>query len=54
MNQFVKDIINIQGLLRENLHKAQERMKTFADLKRSDREFNEGDEVFLRLHPYRQ
>ena len=29
-------------------------MKQITDLKRRDIEFNEGDLVFLRLHPYRQ
>ncbi|KAB1225090.1 Transposon Tf2-9 polyprotein [Morella rubra] len=41
-------------LLRENLHRAQNRMKKYADLKRTDREFNIGDFVYLRLQPYRQ
>lgn len=44
----------IQQLLKENLSKAQERMKWFADKKRSDREFTVGTEVFLKLQPYRQ
>lgn len=52
--RFVKDRIQIQQLLEDNLHKAQERMKLFADRKRSDREFIVGNEVFLRLQPYRQ
>ncbi|KAL0446046.1 UNVERIFIED_CONTAM: hypothetical protein Slati_1732500 [Sesamum latifolium] len=29
-------------------------MKTYADKKRTKREFQVGDEVFLRLQPYRQ
>ena len=29
-------------------------MKMFADRKRTDREFEEGDKVYLRLWPYRQ
>ncbi|KAL6329707.1 hypothetical protein AAG906_035355 [Vitis piasezkii] len=39
--------------LKLNLHQASNRMKQIADSKR-DIEFNEGDLVFLRLHPYRQ
>lgn len=52
--QFAKDRIQTLRLLKENLSKAQERMKVFADKKRTDREFNVGDEVFLKLQPYRQ
>ncbi|XP_027120413.1 uncharacterized protein [Coffea arabica] len=33
--------------------RAQERMKKYADEKRSEREFNKGDWVYLRLQPYR-
>ncbi|RVW24823.1 Transposon Tf2-12 polyprotein [Vitis vinifera] len=40
--------------LKLNLHQASNRMKQIADSKRRDIEFNEGDLVFLRLHPYRQ
>ncbi|XP_074373538.1 uncharacterized protein LOC141713869 [Apium graveolens] len=52
--QFAKDIIQTMRLPKNNLCKAQERMKVFADRKRTDREFNIGDEVFLKLQPYRQ
>ncbi|XP_026416929.1 uncharacterized protein LOC113312394 [Papaver somniferum] len=41
-------------LLREDLDKAQSRMKFFADKTRSDREFAVGDLVFLKLQPYMQ
>lgn len=54
LNQFVKDRLQMHQLLKENLLKAQERMKLFADRKRSDREFKVGDEVYLKLQPYRQ
>lgn len=40
--------------LREHLVKAQHRIKQFADLKRNEREFQVGDMVFLKLHPYKQ
>ncbi|CAN6678621.1 unnamed protein product [Malus baccata var. baccata] len=40
--------------LRENLHLAQECMRHFANKKRSEREFQVGDWVFLRLQPYLQ
>ncbi|KAL9462725.1 hypothetical protein AB3S75_000683 [Citrus x aurantiifolia] len=40
--------------LKQNLKMATNRMKQFADTKRRDVEFKEGDMVFLRLPPYRQ
>ncbi|XP_071905760.1 uncharacterized protein [Coffea arabica] len=41
-------------MLKQHLQLAQERMKKYADERRSEREFNEGDWVYLRLQPYRQ
>ncbi|KAL8116538.1 hypothetical protein AgCh_022890 [Apium graveolens] len=41
-------------LLKELLEKAQLRMKSFADNKRSKRVFEVGDLVYLKLQPYRQ
>lgn len=41
-------------VLKDNLVKARNRMKYFADLKRTDRSFNVGDWVYLKLQPYRQ
>jgi ribosomal protein L21E len=40
--------------LREQLLKAQARMKKWADLKRTERSFSVGDWVYLKLQPYRQ
>ena len=40
--------------VRENLHQAQNRMKQQVDQHRSERHFQEGDQVFLRLQPYKQ
>eukprot|EP00253_Pinus_taeda_P032510 PITA_32510 len=40
--------------LRENLHQAQNRMKQQADEHRSKHKFQEGDQVFFRLQPYKQ
>eukprot|EP00253_Pinus_taeda_P012917 PITA_12917 len=40
--------------LRENLHQAQNHMKQQVDQHHSERQFQEGDQVFLRLQPYKQ
>ena len=42
------------ALLRQNLAAAQERMKVNANKHRTEREFAEGDWVYLRLIPYKQ
>ncbi|XP_071680355.1 uncharacterized protein [Lolium perenne] len=41
-------------VLKQHLHRANNRMKQFADNKRSDRVFQVGDWVYLRLQPYIQ
>lgn len=41
-------------LLKDNLSKAQERMKMYVDSRRTEREFQIGDMVYLKLQPYRQ
>ncbi|GJY57505.1 retrotransposon-related protein [Tanacetum coccineum] len=41
-------------LLQFHLKRAQNKMKSMADKHTSDREFNEGDWVYLKLQPYRQ
>ncbi|GAA0167799.1 hypothetical protein LIER_40449 [Lithospermum erythrorhizon] len=40
--------------IKQNLQQVQSRMKMFVDTKRTDREFVEGDLVYLKLQPYRQ
>lgn len=40
-------------IIKQNLLKAQARMKHYADKKRKEREFSEGDMVYLKLQPYR-
>lgn len=41
-------------LLRAQLIRAQQRMKTYADKNRVEREFSVGDQVLLKLQPYAQ
>ena len=41
-------------LLKFHLQRAQDRMKQLADKHRSDRQFQIGDFVYVKLHPYRQ
>ena len=50
----VQSRLQVIALIKENLTKAQNRMKVFADKHRSERVFQEGDWVFLKLQPYRQ
>lgn len=40
-------------VIKQNLQKAQERMKHFVDKKRKERIFQEGDMVYLKIRPYR-
>lgn len=53
VTRFVRDRVNTQLLLKDNLIKSQERMKFYADKKRSEREFQVDHEVYLKLQPYR-
>lgn len=40
-------------VIKENMLKAQERMKYYVDKKRKDRQFQVGDMAYLKLQPYR-
>ena len=40
--------------LQQNLLKAQERMKKYADANRTERSFQVGDLVYLKMQPYRE
>lgn len=40
--------------LQHNLTQAQQKMKKYADLKRTERTFEEGDMVYLKMQPYRE
>ncbi|KAL0408452.1 UNVERIFIED_CONTAM: Transposon Ty3-G Gag-Pol polyprotein [Sesamum radiatum] len=51
---YLKDRNKMIELFKVNLREAQNRMKHYADKKRTERVFQVGDSVYLRLQPYRQ
>ncbi|XP_026410631.1 uncharacterized protein LOC113305851 [Papaver somniferum] len=53
VQEYLQERDHMLQLLKEDLAKAQDRMKYFADKHRSDRSFDVGDMVFLKLQPYR-
>lgn len=53
-SQFLIQRGEMLKLIKENLLQAQARMKFFADNKRIDRNFEVGDEVYLKLQPFHQ
>ncbi|KAJ4745598.1 polyprotein [Rhynchospora pubera] len=54
VNEVLRERQQMLVNLKLQLMRAQERMKKFADAKRSERHFNTGDWVYLKLQPYRQ
>ncbi|KAL0446467.1 UNVERIFIED_CONTAM: hypothetical protein Slati_1774600 [Sesamum latifolium] len=54
VKELMQERAKVVQLLKENLQQAQNRMKMYADRKRTEREFEVGDEVFLKLQPYKQ
>ena len=54
VDQLLQHRATMLAHLRENLHQAQNRMKQQADQHRSERQFQEGDQVFLKLQPYKK
>ncbi|KAL7113985.1 hypothetical protein ACP275_04G093400 [Erythranthe tilingii] len=54
MEVWAKEHQSVTQQLKELLRQAQERMKRFADTRRSERIFQEGDWVYLKLKPYKQ
>ncbi|CAM8920397.1 unnamed protein product [Rhodiola kirilowii] len=49
--EIVRDTIEKIKLIRERLHVAQSRQKSYADIRRRDLEFQVGDHVFLKVSP---
>ena len=54
VEDWTREIVDWNTLLKENLLQAQNRMKQIADKERTDRNFEVGDWVYLKLQPYRQ
>ncbi|XP_024156291.1 uncharacterized protein LOC112164308 [Rosa chinensis] len=54
VDQQLRDRDELLQLLKKNLKKAQARMKGFYDKKHSERTFESGDYVYLKLQPYKQ
>ncbi|XP_071912429.1 uncharacterized protein [Coffea arabica] len=50
----VQERLQIMSQIKENLAKAQNRMKHYADKHRTERTLQVGEWVFLKLQPYRQ
>ena len=51
---FISERATMLAAVRQHLLRAQQRMKSQADKKRSDRSFAVGDMVYLKLQPYVQ
>jgi hypothetical protein len=54
LSDWLRERSLITTLLRQHLHRANNRIKQFADRKRSERSFVVGDWLYLRLQPYIQ
>lgn len=54
LSEFIKEKTVIQSLLQQHLARSKNRMKKQADPNRSERTFQVGDMVFLKIQPYAQ
>ena len=54
LTEWLEDKMVMQNLIKQHLLRAQRRMKEQADKKRSERTFQTGDWVYLKLQPYVQ
>ena len=51
--QMLEDMAHQTKAIRKDIQAAKDRQKRYADLKRTERKFQEGDKVFLRVRPKR-
>lgn len=54
LDQWLLEHHLLQDVIQYNLHRAQHRMKHYADLQHSEKEFVVGDLAYLKLQPYIQ
>jgi hypothetical protein len=54
VTKFLEERVSASRLIKEQLLKARNRMKRFADRKRTERKFHVGDWVYLKVQPYQQ
>ena len=54
LNYHLKENQKVVQILKENINTARNRMKRQADRHRTERKFEVGDWVFVRLQPYKQ
>ncbi|KAL5710325.1 hypothetical protein ACHQM5_020904 [Ranunculus cassubicifolius] len=54
VNEYLHNRDLLRDIVKEALQKAQERMKIYADKRRTDRQLQEGEWAYLKLQPYRQ
>ena len=54
VEQLFKEREQLSRLLTDQLEKAQQCIKYYANKKRTEREFQIGNEVYLKLQPYKQ
>ena len=52
--QWINQRAVVQDAIRQHFLRAKQKMKQYADKKRTERHFSEGDMVFLKLQPYVQ
>ncbi|KAL0331636.1 UNVERIFIED_CONTAM: Transposon Ty3-G Gag-Pol polyprotein [Sesamum angustifolium] len=54
VREYLQERARMLEVMRGNVCELQNRMKAFADKHRTERSFEVGDEVYLKLHPYKQ
>ncbi|KAF7813177.1 retrotransposon-related protein [Senna tora] len=54
VDEWLQQRETLQGTLKTNLQRAQDKMKRLADLKRKEKSFEVGQWVWVKFHPYKQ